>query len=109
MLYFEIMSISVNHSIISNVTDNLIIFLAIKEDLKLLAELATHVDVLLLETCLMHHIRNKAKLKGDIIQRPNKFPLQFFDFRKDIMLIRTLLLGKLFDKTHLLLVKLLQR
>jgi len=56
----------------------------------------------------MHHIRIEAKLKGDIIQRPNEIAFQIFHCLKDIALSTTLLLGKLFDEIFLPHVKLFQ-
>ena len=83
MLNCIVMFAAVKHSIEFDVSGKFTIFLEIKFDLELIAEFATHVDVLVLEAIVMKHVRIEAELKADIIENVNEFTYQVSDCRKD--------------------------
>ena len=104
MFFLAIMSPSVKHSFNFNISDHIIDFFEIKLNPERRAEPARNVNVLVLETIVMHHILIEPKLMGDIIQSPNEVAFQVVDCQKNITLITALLLGQLLDEILVLLV-----
>ena len=104
MFILEIMSPSMKHSFNFDINGFIFNFLVFNLNLKRWAEPAFYVDILILNTIVLHHFWIEAKFKGDIIKSPNEFTFQVFDCRKDIALVTILLFCKLFYEILLFLV-----